>query len=757
MATPPSSELMESLTRMLADALKSSLGATLGQAPTSGAMPLPKPPSFSVPEFRSSDDTSVSDYLIRFEWALELSKIPIAEYAHYARVFMGTELNSAIKFLVSPRNPAEVEYDELRTTLINHFDQPKNKYVESIKFREIVQQKEESITSFALRLKQGAVHCEYDTFLDRMLIEQLLNGLDSREMCDEIVAKKPTTFKEAFDIAHTLEAIRNAAGEVRTAKSFPLPESTNKLGYEKPSTRKPTHHPGSSTSYQHKQQVWREPTHGHSVCSGCGGDHARSQCKYRNAPCYRCGKKGHIAQVCRSSDASSGFQNTAQVHSEEQPASQIDLVHSLSKIHSITKFEKRFVNVSINGHNVEMEVDTGAPCGIISEVKLRMIKPNSPLLNTDRQFSSYTGHRIQCRLPVTVGIGSTTRKLDVYVVSGDYDSLFGREWISQFSSEINLNELFGTKESVKSLLCTTPVLKEDEKQSLEQLLEKFDDVFSEKPGMLTGPPASVHLKPGVTPVFAKARDVPLALKAQYAAEIDQKLASGIYERVDYSEWASPTHIVVKKNGKLRITGNYKPTVNSRMIIDEHPIPKIESIFNQMRGARLFCHLDVTDAYTHLPIDEDFRHVLTLNTPTHGLVRPTRAVYGAANIPAIWQRRMEIVLQGNPRMDKWVPGVIAERLGDLHYYIDFGGKRFKRHIDQIRPRIGSPRSNDIPRRIRFYENDMQTPSRSTSPGISDTSPPLQTTSDNPVQQDASSTPVIVRRSTRDLRPPRRYSP
>ncbi|XP_062540930.1 uncharacterized protein K02A2.6-like [Armigeres subalbatus] len=65
----------------------------------------------------------------------------------------------------------------------------------------------------------------------------------------------------------------------------------------------------------------------------------------------------------------------------------------------------------------------------------------------------------------------------------------------------------------------------------------------------------------------------------------------------------------------------------------------------MRGATVFCHLDVTDAYTHLPIDEEFSHILTLNTTTHGLIRPTRAVYGAANIPAIRQRRMESVLQG----------------------------------------------------------------------------------------------------------------
>uniref|UniRef100_A0A182PWJ4 RNA-directed DNA polymerase n=1 Tax=Anopheles epiroticus TaxID=199890 RepID=A0A182PWJ4_9DIPT len=82
-----------------------------------------------------------------------------------------------------------------------------------------------------------------------------------------------------------------------------------------------------------------------------------------------------------------------------------------------------------------------------------------------------------------------------------------------------------------------------------------------------------------------------------------------------------------------------------MIVDEHPIPRVETIFNLMKGATLFCHLDITDAYAHLTIDEEFRKILTLNTTTHGLIRPTRAVYGAANIPAIWQRRMETVLRG----------------------------------------------------------------------------------------------------------------
>lgn len=81
-----------------------------------------------------------------------------------------------------------------------------------------------------------------------------------------------------------------------------------------------------------------------------------------------------------------------------------------------------------------------------------------------------------------------------------------------------------------------------------------------------------------------------------------------------------------KKSQLRITGNYKLILNPRLIIDEHLIPRAEHIFSQLKGAKLFCHLDITDAYSHLVLDEQSSHALTLNTPTHDLIHLTRAVW-----------------------------------------------------------------------------------------------------------------------------------
>jgi len=38
------------------------------------------------------------------------------------------------------------------------------------------------------------------------------------------------------------------------------------------------------------------------------------------------------------------------------------------------------------------------------------------------------------------------------------------------------------------------------------------------------------------------------------------------------------------------------------------------------------------------------------------------------------------------MNKWIPGVVIARLGDIHYTIEYNGRRFKRHVDQIRNRV-----------------------------------------------------------------------
>ncbi|XP_059222020.1 uncharacterized protein K02A2.6-like isoform X3 [Stomoxys calcitrans] len=626
------------LSKMFADAIQQSTSAAASAAAAAAtssisqrdATPRNAMPPVSIPAYKMGDSTSVSDYFVRCEWSFQLSQVAESDYKSYMLVHMGADLYNSLKVLLSPKKVEELSYVEVKDTLVKHFDRKCNQYAESIRYRQVVQEKEEALSDFVLRLRKAATHCNYAEFLDRMLTEQLLYGLQSRDICDEIISREPRTFNEAYEIAQRLEASHRSTVEMKcnVNNSNPIEETTCKVAF-------------STTRFKNKpkDEVRGHETSGVVVakCYGCGGNHQRSKCKFRNASCFVCSKTGHIAKVCKS--------RTGQISEDDCDDGEIQRLNAVFSQNG-SRSNKRMIERRINGVKIQMELDTGAPCGIMSRNTFRSRIGNQRLLKTDRRFTSYTGHRIECvgRVAVNVSVGLSTRKLNLYVVDGDFDALFGREWISQFVNEIDFVRLFSSG-PVMSIKTATPHLSPEELSRLQSTLSKFDGIFGDTAGKLDFPPVKLNLRPDVRPVFAKARDVPFALRSIYAAEIDKKIASGFYKKVDFSEWASTTHIVSKKDGGIRITGNYKPTVNPRIIIDEHPIPKPENLFNNMHGAKLFCHLDITDAYSHLQIDDELAHALTLNTPTHGLIRPTRAVYGAANIPAIWQRTMETILQG----------------------------------------------------------------------------------------------------------------
>lgn len=110
----------------------------------------------------------------------------------------------------------------------------------------------------------------------------------------------------------------------------------------------------------------------------------------------------------------------------------MDVVQHLNRLNQVNVSDsgkRPYLTVLVEGRHLTMELDSGAPCGIISVKTLRTVKPHYSLYKSDRQFVSYTHHPLQCigRIPVNVTLGNTTRRLNLYVVDGDYDILFGRE------------------------------------------------------------------------------------------------------------------------------------------------------------------------------------------------------------------------------------------------------------------------------------------------------------------------------------------
>ena len=112
-----------------------------------------------------------------------------------------------------------------------------------------------------------------------------------------------------------------------------------------------------------------------------------------------------------------------------------------------------------------------------------------------------------------------------------------------------------------------------------------------------------------------------------------------------SEWVSPIVPVVKPDKKsVHICGNFKQTVNHVAKLDIYPIPKVEDLFVKLTGRCTFTKIDLSQAYLQLPLDEESKTFVVINTHKDSF-RYTRLLFGISAAPGIFQRVMDNILQG----------------------------------------------------------------------------------------------------------------
>ena len=150
-------------------------------------------------------------------------------------------------------------------------------------------------------------------------------------------------------------------------------------------------------------------------------------------------------------------------------------------------------------------------------------------------------------------------------------ALFGRDWLEKITLDWKaINSLANTPPGNSSI-------------RYQEILDKYSDVFEEDIGLLKTTKAKLDLKENIQPKFCKARQVPYALRPNIEAELTKLQNDGIVTKVDWSEWATPVVPVIKKNGNVRLCGDFKQTINLVLHIQQYPLPRIDDI-----SAKLIC-------------------------------------------------------------------------------------------------------------------------------------------------------------------------
>jgi hypothetical protein len=180
---------------------------------------------------------------------------------------------------------------------------------------------------------------------------------------------------------------------------------------------------------------------------------------------------------------------------------------------------------------------------------------------------------------------------------------------------------------------------------------EYADVFpDELPGM---PPDrniefAIELQPGTTPISKRPYRVPPAELVELKKQLQELLDKG-FIRPSTSPWGCPALFVKKKDESLRLCIDYHP-LNAVTIKNKYPLPRIDVLFDQLVGAKVFSKIDLHSGYHQIKIRAS-DILKTAFSTRYGLYEYLVMSFGLTNAPAYFMYLMNYVFM--PELDKFV--------------------------------------------------------------------------------------------------------
>lgn len=362
-------------------------------------------------------------------------------------------------------------------------------------------------------------------------------------------------------------------------------------------------------------------------CWCCGGMHFSSQCNFKEHKCRDCGRTGHKEGYCgcfkQRPKSNRGKQQYKPKHSNK-----IVVVKDVKR-------SRRYVETNINGVPVNLQLDSGSDITIIS--KQNWIKVGAPQTSPpDCQVQTASGSRlaIDAMFRASITIGDTQREGNCYVCSSNLSlNVLGSDLLDEF----------GLWDVPFSSFCKLVGTKQEDQQ-IAELRAQFPDVFTEHMGLCTKTQVHFTLKEDARPVFRPKRPVSYGMEAIVGDELKRLEDLGIITPITYADWAAPIVVVRKPDHSVRICADFSTGLNNALEANNYPLPLPEDIFNRMANCTVFSHIDLSNAYLQVPVDEESRKLININTHK-GLYQFNRLSPGIKSAPGAFQQIMDTMLAG----------------------------------------------------------------------------------------------------------------
>jgi hypothetical protein len=136
-------------------------------------------------------------------------------------------------------------------------------------------------------------------------------------------------------------------------------------------------------------------------------------------------------------------------------------------------------------------------------------------------------------------------------------------------------------------------LTKDQRQQIKAVLDKYSDVFTDKPGCTTLVDFKIHLNT-TDPIRIKGYPVPYNAREAVDEEVSKMLDLGVIEPSN-SPYSSPVVLVRKKDGTNRFCIDFRQ-LNKITVFDAEPMPDMDGLFAKLSGNRWISKLDLSKGY-----------------------------------------------------------------------------------------------------------------------------------------------------------------